>query len=108
MGKHGVVVGSINNTASVNTDGFHFNSWGVHRINGHTISMAHLPGKVINVKNCTGAGDSLVGGIVYGLLEGKTIFESCHMGMIAARRSLSSDHAINPDLCPQDLLSESS
>lgn len=48
----------------------------------------------------------MVGGTVYGLLEGHDIFQSCHMGMIAARQSLASEHAISPNLAPQILYSE--
>lgn len=49
------------------------------------------------------AGDSMVGGTVYGLVKGHNILQSCHMGMIAARKSLASEHAISPDLAPHDL-----
>jgi hypothetical protein len=40
---------------------------------------------------------------VYGLTSGREIFQSCHLGMIAARQSLVSDNAINPSLTPEVL-----
>ena len=40
---------------------------------------------------------------MYGLLKGKDMFQSCHMGMIAARKSLASPHAINPELSPKHM-----
>ncbi|TYZ60904.1 hypothetical protein PybrP1_007388 [[Pythium] brassicae (nom. inval.)] len=110
LGKHGVLVGSINvNPATVRaraeTSAFPMEVWGAHRIHGggHHVAMVHLPGVEIQVKNCTGAGDSLVGGTVYGLAHQHDIFESCHFGMVAARQSLVSDSAINPELTPQVL-----
>lgn len=41
-----------------------------------------------------------MGGTVYGLANQHDIFESCHFGMVAARQSLVSDCAINPELTP--------
>lgn len=52
---------------------------------------------------CGTAGDSLVGGTVYGLTHKRNIFESCHLGMVAARQSLVSECAISPSLTPQVL-----
>lgn len=40
---------------------------------------------------------------MYGLLGGHDILRSCHLGMIAARQSLASEHAINPALSPSVL-----
>uniref|UniRef100_K3W7K7 Carbohydrate kinase PfkB domain-containing protein n=1 Tax=Globisporangium ultimum (strain ATCC 200006 / CBS 805.95 / DAOM BR144) TaxID=431595 RepID=K3W7K7_GLOUD len=109
MGKHGVLVGSINmdpvaleKLAEFST--FPIEIWGMHQVHGgFQVAMVHLPGTEIQVKNCTGAGDSLVGGTVYGLTSGREIFQSCHLGMIAARQSLVSDNAINPSLTPEVL-----
>ncbi|KAG3117064.1 hypothetical protein PI124_g4503 [Phytophthora idaei] len=112
LGKHGALVASINMSADdlreiVEDCDFDVEIWGMHHVHGgHSVTMAHLPGMEIPVKNCTGAGDSMVGGTVYGLLEGYDILQSCHMGMIAARKSLASEHAINPELAPQILYSE--
>ncbi|ETL33635.1 hypothetical protein L914_13869 [Phytophthora nicotianae] len=112
LGKNGVLVASINMAADnlreiVDDCDFDVEIWGMHHVHGgHSVTMVHLPGIEIPVKNCTGAGDSLVGGTVYGLLEGYDILQSCHMGMIAARKSLASEHAISPELAPQILYSE--
>ncbi|KAL3673792.1 hypothetical protein V7S43_001484 [Phytophthora oleae] len=112
LGKHGVLVASVNVSVRdlqevVEDCDFDVEIWGMHHIHGgHSVTMVHLPGVTIPVKNCTGAGDSMVGGAVYGLLEGHDIFQSCHMGMIAARKSLASEHAISPELAPQILYSE--
>ncbi|KAG2779315.1 hypothetical protein PC129_g2664 [Phytophthora cactorum] len=112
LGKHGALVASINMSADdlreiVEDCDFDVEIWGMHHVHGgHSVTMAHLPGMEIPVKNCTGAGDSMVGGTVYGLLEGYDILQSCHMGMIAARKSLACEHAINPELAPQVLYSE--
>ncbi|KUF96915.1 hypothetical protein AM588_10006327 [Phytophthora nicotianae] len=100
LGKNGVLVASINMAADnlreiVDDCDFDVEIWGMHHVHGgHSVTMVHLPG------------DSLVGGTVYGLLEGYDILQSCHMGMIAARKSLASEHAISPELAPQILYSE--
>ncbi|KAE9037305.1 hypothetical protein PR002_g6645 [Phytophthora rubi] len=113
LGKHGVLVGSINVSIPdlqevVEDCDFPVEIWGMHHVHGgHSVTMVHLPGVEIPVTNCTGAGDSMVGGTIYGLLEGYDIFQSCHMGMIAARQSLASEYAISPNLAPQVLYSAS-
>ncbi|POM71743.1 Indigoidine synthase A family protein [Phytophthora palmivora] len=109
LGKHGVLVASINlsviDLREIEEDcDFEVELWGAHHVHGgYSITMVHLPGMEIPVKNCTGAGDSMVGGTVYGLMEGYDILQSCHMGMIAARMSLASDQAISRELAPQVL-----
>lgn len=131
IGKHGVLVGSVNQTREelerlVAQSNVPIEIWGAHSVGGHPISIVHIPGKEIVAKNCTGAGefvlrcqsaahmhlttpltynpgDSLVGGTVYGLLEGHDVLHSCHLGMVAARQSLASEHAINPSLTPKVL-----
>lgn len=111
LGKHGVLVGSVNmdpvalHALAQESSEFPIEIWGTHQVHGGVqIAMVHLPGVEIHeVKNCTGAGDSLVGGTVFGLSSGRDIFQSCHLGMIAARQSLVSECAINPTLTPQVL-----
>lgn len=63
LGKHGVLVGSINVTPSTvhqraEASTFPMEVWGAHQIHGrdHYVAMVHLPGVEIHVKNCTGAG----------------------------------------------------
>ncbi|GLD91838.1 hypothetical protein PINS_up000371 [Pythium insidiosum] len=108
LGKHGLLVASANVAfaevkEAIETCGFTAHVWGMHTVRGIHVSMVHLPGVEIDVVNCTGAGDSLVGGTVYGLLKGKDIFRSAHLGMVAARKSLVCDSAISPELTPETL-----
>ena len=44
--------------------------------------------------------------MIYGLLQGENVLESCHLGMAAARQSLSVSSAIHPQLRPQRLMQE--
>ncbi|KAH9097638.1 hypothetical protein Ae201684P_001114 [Aphanomyces euteiches] len=67
------------------------------------VSYVYLPGVPMNSSNCTGAGDSLVGGTVYGLLQNKDIVTSAKLGMIAARKSIGSALPIHPQLSTLDL-----
>lgn len=61
MGKHGVLVGSINLPESVLEEIMHDDKlsaeiWGYHTVHDCPISMVHLPGAEVAVTNCTGAG----------------------------------------------------
>ncbi|KAF0694225.1 Aste57867_14884 [Aphanomyces stellatus] len=67
------------------------------------ISVVYLPCSPLPLANCTGAGDSFVGGTVYGLLQGHDIVQSSKLGMVAARKSISSEFAIHPALRKEDL-----
>ncbi|XP_007252903.3 uncharacterized protein zgc:136858 [Astyanax mexicanus] len=48
--------------------------------------------------NVSGAGDSLAGGMMAGILQGKDTHSCMHMGLLAARLSLFSPHPITPSL----------
>ncbi|XP_036424228.1 pseudouridine-metabolizing bifunctional protein C1861.05 isoform X2 [Colossoma macropomum] len=48
--------------------------------------------------NVSGAGDSLAGGLMAGILKGKDMDSCVHMGLLAARLSLFSPHPIAPSL----------
>lgn len=61
---------------------------------------AFKPSRILDV---TGAGDSLVGGTVWALLQGHSIEQSLQFGLKAARLSLESDSAVSPILS-KDLL----
>ncbi|KAI9908470.1 hypothetical protein PsorP6_004479 [Peronosclerospora sorghi] len=112
LGEHGVLLASINVCLDswreiVDDCDFPLEILGMHHVHGDfSITMVHLPGTAIAVRNCTGAGDSLVGGTVYGLLNGHDIIYSCHLGMVAARESLASEHAISPSLTTEMLYSQ--
>jgi hypothetical protein len=61
MGKHGVLVASINVDFDKVQDlatrsEFPVDVWGLHHVRGHAVAMVHLPGVEIQVTNCTGAG----------------------------------------------------
>ena len=66
--------------------------------------FSHFPGQMIDPKNCTGAGDTLVAGTVFGILEGHDMPTCLEMGMAAARKSLLSASAIHPDLSTKDIV----
>ena len=68
------------------------------------ISFSHYLGSPMpSTTNCTGAGDTLVAGTVYGVLGGNDVAKSLQMGMAAARKSLLAPEAIHPELSSQDL-----
>jgi len=55
----------------------------------HEFEFKHFPAKqLVQVSNCTGAGDTLVGVFVNSLLNDNTIVESIEKGMIGAVKSL--------------------
>ena len=59
--------------------------------------------KVLDVKNATGAGDTLSGAFIHAILEGKTVAEAVSIGIEAATMSLEwSDSAIAPSLSDAD------
>lgn len=71
MGKHGVLVGSINLSERVleeieHDDKLAAKIWGYHTVHGCPIGMVHLPGAEVAVTNCTGAGT--IEKPLYGLL----------------------------------------
>ncbi|XP_063052293.1 uncharacterized protein zgc:136858 [Engraulis encrasicolus] len=53
-----------------------------------------------DIVNVSGAGDSLAGGIMAGILQGWDTHTCVHTGLLAARLSLSSPHPIVPTLTP--------
>ncbi|KAG7268896.1 hypothetical protein CRUP_021791 [Coryphaenoides rupestris] len=63
------------------------------------------------IVNVSGAGDSLAGGIMAGVLQGRDTDSCVRMGLLAARLSLATRHPINPLLCmdsvdPRKILSQ--
>lgn len=62
IGKHGVLVGSINQERDelerlVASSGFTVEIWGAHQVHGsHAMSIVHIPGVEVVARNCTGAG----------------------------------------------------
>jgi len=70
------------------------------KASGNEIAYRHFPAvDGIEMKNSTGAGDSLCGAFVHALLEGKGEAEAVRIGMDAAIKSLScGDRAISPKI----------
>ncbi|KAJ8411373.1 hypothetical protein AAFF_G00173790 [Aldrovandia affinis] len=61
----------------------------------HYPAMPIIPGDVVNV---SGAGDSLAGGMMAGILQGRSTDDSVRLGLMAARLSLVSPHPVAPSL----------
>ena len=63
--------------------------------------IKHLNSILINeneIINTNGAGDSLTGAIIAGLLNNQTVETSVRMGLKAAYLSLKSQNAVHPNL----------
>ncbi|ETV78268.1 hypothetical protein, variant 1 [Aphanomyces astaci] len=92
MGRHGVLVGTTSGHVNVadERDATLLGKVG-------DLTYVYLPGIPMAVANCTGAGDSFVGGAVYGLLQGYDIVRSSKLGM-----SIGSEFPIHPNLSPHD------
>lgn len=58
----------------------------------------------ITIKDVTGAGDSLVSGIIYAYLKGLSIEEACKLGMSCSALTLQSHETVNPALTEQHIL----
>ncbi len=57
--------------------------------NENELAFKHFPAKVgVQIRNATGAGDTMVGAFVKCLIDGKSVFESIEKGMDAAVQSL--------------------
>ncbi|HMA49516.1 MAG TPA: carbohydrate kinase family protein, partial [Magnetospirillaceae bacterium] len=66
-----------------------------------------LPAPVANVRDVTGAGDSLVAGTLFGLQQGRALAEAVKLGLLLAKLTVETDGSVRQDLTP-DLLKESS
>ena len=58
----------------------------------------------INIKDVTGAGDSLVSGIIYGHLHSLSIEEACKLGMSCSALTLQSQETVHSNLSEQLIL----
>ncbi|XP_010888082.2 pseudouridine-metabolizing bifunctional protein C1861.05 isoform X2 [Esox lucius] len=61
----------------------------------HYPALAQMAEKIVNV---SGAGDSLAGGMIAGMFQGRDTHSCVKMGLLAARLSLASHHPICPTL----------
>lgn len=97
MGANGVLVGSSTPLSATST---------IYHLEEQTFHFQHYKApKVTTIINVTGAGDSLVGGVVWGLLRGNSLHNSLQFGLIAAKLSLESDHSVSELLAEDFLLS---
>ena len=61
-----------------------------------------LPVLAVNsVKNVNGAGDSLIGGTIYGLLKQHDLKNSIKLGLAAAKLSVESDYSVSEQISPE-------
>jgi len=67
----------------------------------------HLPAPYTKVLDVTGAGDALIAGTLYRLLEGESLEQACHTGQRLAQLTLSTPHSVYPNLSRALLEAES-
>lgn len=58
----------------------------------------HLPAPQTNIKDVTGAGDSLVAGVIYGLNHGFDLKTACQYGMTCSYLTLQSEQTVSEEL----------
>ncbi|WP_240675820.1 carbohydrate kinase [Ammoniphilus sp. CFH 90114] len=54
----------------------------------------HIPAEIIRVVDVTGAGDSLVAGVLFGLTEGESLETACRLGMACAHFTLQTHQTV--------------
>ena len=67
--------------------------------------LAHEPALAVRIEGTAGAGDAHLAGLLAGLAAGLTLAEAGQLAGIVAAASVTSPHAIHPDLGRQQLLS---
>ncbi|GAB4817082.1 hypothetical protein N2152v2_004128 [Parachlorella kessleri] len=63
-----------------------------------TICVQHLPALPAKVVNCSGAGDCLVAGCLFGLTQGRTPLQALACGVAASHAAVESQHNVPPQL----------
>jgi pseudouridine kinase len=66
--------------------------------------VAVAPGKVPAIADVTGAGDAAVAGLVFGLLDGRSLAEAARLGQSAAALKLASAQSVAEGLSRDRLL----
>ncbi|XP_061629820.1 uncharacterized protein zgc:136858 isoform X6 [Phyllopteryx taeniolatus] len=97
LGENGVVVCGEHHVGSVNLK---------PRIEKKTRKLCALHYPALSVaahKNVSGAGDSLAGALMAGIIQGRDTDACVRMGLLAARLSLASPHPIAPMLSTQSV-----
>lgn len=69
-------------------------------------NFIHLNAPPTQVIDVTGAGDALIAGTLYRLLEGANLTQACGSGQRLAQLTLSTPHSVYPNLSSQSLLPE--
>jgi pseudouridine kinase len=62
--------------------------------------MRPLPAPVAQVRDVTGAGDSLISGTLFGLSQGRTLSEAIGIGLRLAKLTVETDGSVRQDLSP--------
>ncbi len=65
-----------------------------------------LPAPAVHVKDVTGAGDSLVAGVIWGLRQNLSFFEACEMGICNASLTIQTEENVFSELTSERLLSQ--
>ena len=65
--------------------------------------IRHLPGKKVQVKDTTGAGDAFCAGVASGLTYGKTLEEAVEIGTRLAASVITSSENVCPRFLPAEL-----
>jgi sulfofructose kinase len=60
--------------------------------------LQHLPALPARVLNCSGAGDCLVAGCLFGLAQGRAPLSALACGVAASRSAVESQHNVPPSL----------
>ncbi len=60
--------------------------------------VIQMPAPFTEVTDVTGAGDALIAGTLYRLLEGESVLEACRTGQRLAQLTLSTSHSVFPTL----------
>ncbi|WP_165921103.1 carbohydrate kinase family protein [Paenibacillus albiflavus] len=58
----------------------------------------HLPAMHVDVVDVTGAGDAFAAGLIYGVLQGKSLVDACRVGIAASALTLQTVFSVRPDL----------
>ena len=64
------------------------------------------PAPKVNIKNCTGAGDAFMAGLVYSWLHGMNLQDSVVFAEIASKLTLEHENTINPTLSVENIQNE--
>ncbi|KAK7891883.1 hypothetical protein WMY93_023846 [Mugilogobius chulae] len=99
LGAYGVLVCGENNAGSIDLQPG-------KSIKKRQLGALYYPALTVTAEeivNVSGAGDSLAGGLIAGMLQGRDTDTCVRMGLLAARLSLASAHPIAPSLTVEEI-----